>query len=213
MITQQGGRAEQLMRERLMVVHGAIAWLLGASVLISAACVGNEEERASDTQPTPEPIPSPSAPLSADHPVQYFNLSEEDALSYLSSLNHRALEALHDGDLDALHDIYTSDGPAGRKAAATIMREFRQRLVDRTEFEVISTQVLKIRSQMAVFRQVRLVYPCVWTYDDRHDVTPDDRVVRQVLIRYMADERLNWRLHRDIVRAEKPTGDRVTACP
>lgn len=197
-----------------MVVRGATAWFLAASVFMSAAaCVENKEERAIGTQSPPQPSPSPSASLSADHPVQYFNLSEEDALSYLSSLNDRALEALHEGDLGALHDIYTSDGPAGRKAAATIMREFRRRLVDRTEIDVISTEVLRIRSQMAVFRQVRLVYPCVWTYDDRHDVTPDDRVVRQVLIRYMADERLNWRLHRDIVRAEKPTGDRVTACP
>lgn len=78
---------------------------------------------------------------------------------------------------------------------------------------MVQTEVVRIRSQMAVFRQVRLVSPCVWTYDDRVDVTPDHRVMRQVLLRYMRDERPNWRLHRDEVLRQEPTGERVTACP
>lgn len=203
---------------RVRLVRTRIAGLVALSAFTLAACVGTDDGGEGAAPTPPGRTPSPSVSLGdglgpAPHPVLYFNLSEEDALDYLAGLEERALEALHDGDLGALHDVYTSDGPARRKAAATIVREFRQNLVDRTKIEVIRTKVLKIRSQMAVFRQVRLVYPCIWTYDDRFDVTPDHRVVRQVLIRYMAAERLNWRLHRDVIRREEPTGDRVTACP
>jgi hypothetical protein len=186
-------------------VQKLVAVLLALSTL--SACSDPTEGR------TGPPSPSPSPTGSVQHPVVYFDLSEEDALGYLANLDERALEALHDGSLGSLHDIYTSDGPARREAAATIVREFERGWVDRTEIEVLETEVLRIGPQMAVFRQVRLLYPCVWTYDDRVDVTPDDRVVRQVLIRYMADEYLNWRLHRDVIRREEPTGERVGACP
>jgi len=113
----------------------------------------------------------------------------------------------------ALHDIYISDGLARRDAAATIVRQYRRRLVDRTEIEVVQTEVVRIGSQVAVFRQVRRVSPCIWTYDDRGDLTSDLRVIRQVLLRYIREERLNWRLHRDEVLRQEPTGERVTICP
>jgi hypothetical protein len=146
-------------------------------------------------------------------PVLYFNLTEEDALQYLENLDLRIQEAFHAGDLGALHDLYTSDGPARRQAAARIIGNFRRGLVDRLRYEVLSTRVLRIGSQVAVFRQVRLVHPCLYTYGDSQDVTRDPRVLRQVVTRHMADERLNWRIHREVVRSEEPTGDRVSACP
>jgi hypothetical protein len=189
-----------------------LGWLAALSIFLVTACAG-DENTSPGASPSSQPTPSPSPSASIAHPTEYFNLSEEDALSYLAGLEERALEALHDGNLGALHDIYTSDGPARREAAATIMREFRHGLVDRTEIDVVSTEVLEIHSQLAVFREVRLVYPCVWTYDDRTDVTPDHRVIRQVLIRSMADEYLNWRLDHDEITNEHPTGEKVTVCP
>jgi hypothetical protein len=183
--------------------------------LVATACASSPGE-ASGGGPA-APTPSPSAPATPSStpipPVLYFNLTEEDALQYLENLDERIEEALHDGELGPLHDIYTSDGPARRKAAGRIIRNFRRRVVDRLHYEVIQTRVLKIRSQLAVFRQVREVHPCLYTYGDRFDVTPDHRILRQVVIRYMADERLNWKIDREIVRSEVPTGAKVTACP
>jgi hypothetical protein len=157
--------------------------------------------------------PGPPASHAVLQPTLYFNLSQEDALSYLENLDRRALEALHEGDLGALHDIYTHDGPAGAEASATIIRQFRKELIDSTDIEVRNTKVLRITSQLAVFRQVRLVWPCIYTVGDGYDATPDHRVLRQVLIRYMADERLNWRIHRDVIEKSVPTGEKVAACP
>jgi hypothetical protein len=180
--------------------------------LVATACASSEGEGSGGGPAAPT---SPSAPPSSTPipPVLYFNLTEEDALQYLENLDERIEEALHDGELGPLHDIYTSDGPARRKAAARIIRNFRRRVVDRLHYEVFDTKVLKIRSQLAVFRQVREVHPCLYTYADRFDVTPDHRILRQVVIRYMADEQLNWKIDREIVRSEVPTGEKVTACP
>jgi hypothetical protein len=186
----------------------------GLVVCVAAAACSSPGAGGAGAAPTTSaPTPRPSVTLSADHPVQYFNLSEEDALAYLEQLERRALEALHGGDLGAVHDIYTSDGPAGAEAAATIVRQFRRRLVDSTDIEVLDTEVLSITSQLAVFREVRVVRPCVYTLGTLRDVTPDNRVLRQVVIRHMADERLNWRIHRDVIQQSVPTGERVTACP
>ncbi|HZB04372.1 MAG TPA: hypothetical protein VE737_08635, partial [Actinomycetota bacterium] len=189
-------------------------WLvipLAAAYLAGCASSGPEKSGRATPGPTSSPASTPtSTPIP---PVLYFNLTEEDALSYLEALDERIEEALHDGDLGALHDLFIGDGPARREIARRIIRTFQRRLVDRTRYEPVSTKVLRITSQLAVFRQVRLVYPCVYTYDDWYDVTPDDRVMRQVVIRRMADEQLNWRIEREVVRSEKPIGEKVTACP
>jgi hypothetical protein len=180
-------------------------------LLLVPACAPADGETPAAGPATPPPPPSPSStPIP---PVLYFNLTEEDALEYLEALDLRIEEALHDGDLGALHDLYTSEGPAGRGAAARIIRNFRRRVVDRLRYEALSTRVLKIRSQLAVFRQVREVHPCVYRYGDRSDVTPDHRIVREVVIRYMAGENLNWKIDREVVVRREPTGRRVTRCP
>jgi hypothetical protein len=187
-------------------------WILVvAALLVVPACASADGETPEAGPPTPPPPPSPSStPIP---PVLYFNLTEEDALDYLEALDLRIEEALHDGDLGALHDLYTSEGPAGRGAAARIISNFRRRVVDRLRYEALSTRVLKIRSQLAVFRQVREVHPCAYKYGDRSDVTPDHRIVREVVIRYMADENLNWKIDREVVMSQEPTGRRVTRCP
>jgi hypothetical protein len=188
---------------------------LGPLLLLVAAVAGACSSPDPETGGAGVSTPTPEA--SADHsvlpPVLYFNLTEEDALTYLEELDHRIQEAIHHGDLGALHDIYTHDGPAGLEAADTIIRQFRRGLVDSTDIEVVSTEVLRITSQLAVFRQVRLVRPCVYTFGAQQDVTPDHRVMRQTVIRHMADERLNWRIHREVIERSVPTGERVTACP
>jgi hypothetical protein len=86
-------------------------------------------------------------------------------------------------------------------------------VVDRLRYETRSTRVLRIRSQLAVFRQVREVHPCVYVYADRSDVTSDPRIVREVVIRHMAGENLNWKIDREVVVRKMPTGRRVTRCP
>ena len=189
--------------------------LVLAACVVATACASSPDEGTGGGSATPTPSPSPSATPSSTPipPVLYFNLTEEDALLYLENLDERIEEAFHGGDLGALHDLYTSDGAAGRKAAARIIRDFRRRVVDRRHYEVLHTRVLKIRSQLAVFRQVREVHPCVYTYGDRFDVTPDHRILRQLVIRYMADERLNWKIHREVVLREEPTGQRIPRCP
>jgi hypothetical protein len=187
-------------------------WILVvAALLVVPACASADGETPEAGPATPPPPPSPSStPIP---PVLYFNLTEEDALDYLEALDLRIEEALHAGDLGALHDLYTSEGPAGRGAAARIIRNFRRRVVDRLRYEALSTRVLKIRSQLAVFRQVREVHPCVYKYGDRSDVTPDHRIVREVVIRYMADENLNWKIDREVVISQEATGRRVARCP
>jgi hypothetical protein len=186
----------------------------GLVVCVAAAACSSPGAGGAGAAPTTSaPTPRPSVTLSAEHPVLHFNLTEEDALTYLEELDRRSLEALHDGDLGALRDLYTTDGPARREIAGTIIRQFRKGLVDSTDIEVMDTQVLRITSQLAVFRQVRLVRPCVYTAGTLYDVTPDHRVLRQVMIRYMADERLNWRIHREVIERSVPTGEKVTACP
>jgi hypothetical protein len=184
---------------------------LAVSLLAGCAASGPEEAG----RPPPSPVFSPEAsPTSTPiHPVLYFNLTEEDALAYLEALDERIEQAMHEGDLGALHDIYTREGVARRKAAARIVANFRRRLVDRLRYEVLDTEVLRIGSQLAVFRQVRLVRPCVYTFNGRHDETPDPHVTRQVVLRYMADENLNWKIDREVVVSERRTGAKVTACP
>jgi hypothetical protein len=188
--------------------------LLSIAVAVAglvAGCAPARTEPRETAIVTSSPAPTPSStPIP---PVLYFNLTEEDALLYLAALDRRIEEARHDGDLGALQDLYTPDGPARKEASAEIIRNFRRRFIDRTHVEALSTRVLRIRSQLAVFRQVRLVEPCVYEYGSQRDVTPDDRVVRQVVIRYMADENLNWKIDREVVLSEKPTGRRVQACP
>jgi hypothetical protein len=182
-----------------------------AAAGLLAGCSSAQSEPRETAVVTSSPAPTPSStPIP---PVLYFNLTEADARLYLAALDRRIEEARQDGDLGALEDLYTPDGPARREAAAEIIRNFRRRLVDRTRVEVLSTRVLRIRSQLAVFRQVRLVEPCVYTYGSQYDVTPDDRILRQVVIRHMADENLNWKIDREVVLSEQPTGRRVRACP
>lgn len=192
------------------------SWLmipLGVSLLAGCASSGPVEagrptlspSRTSNQEATPTSTPIP--------PVLYFNLTEEDALSYLEALDERIEAALHDGDLGVLHDLFIRDSPARRDISRRIIRNFQRRLVDRTRYEPVTTEVLRVTSQLAVFRQVRLVHPCVYTYYGRHDTTPDPRVTRQVTLRYMADENLNWKIDREVVKSEKPTGEKVTACP
>jgi hypothetical protein len=186
--------------------------LLVGGALAAASC--SAERAPSAGPPTPTPSRVPATPLSTPiPPVLYFNLTEEDALRYLEALDDRIEEALHEGDLGALHDLYTDDGPAGKRMAERIVRNYRRRVVDRLRYEVVSTRVLRIGPQVAVFRQVRMVHPCAFTYDDQHDVTPDSRIMRQVVVRTMADERLNWKIEREMVRSQEPTGDRVSPCP
>ncbi|HEX2026066.1 MAG TPA: hypothetical protein VHH92_06695 [Actinomycetota bacterium] len=193
-----------------------------ASIVTAAAClVGGCSSAQSEPRETavvtssPQPAqPSTPAPSSTPiPPVLYFNLTEEDALLYLNALMRRIEEARHDGDLGALEDLYMPDSPAREEASAVIIRNFRRRLVDRTHIEAVSTQVLRTSSQLAVFRQVRLVEPCVYTYAHQEDVTADDRIVRQVVRIYMADENLNWKIEREVVLSEEPTGARVRSCP
>jgi hypothetical protein len=180
-----------------------------AAWMAASACASGGEPFGGPPIPSPTPAPS-STPIS---PVLYFNLTEEDALAYLEALDERIEDALHRGDLGVLHDLYTWDGPARRLAAARIIRNFRRNEVDRLRYEVLRTEVLRITSQLAVFRQVRLVHPCVYTYRHLDDVTPDPRILRQVVIRYMADENLNWKIDREIVRSEVSIGRTITACP
>jgi hypothetical protein len=189
----------------------ALTILVVAVGLTAAAC---SEPDPSAGPPIPISSRVPATPSSTPiPPVLYFNLTEEDALAYLEALDIRIEEALHRGDLGALHDLYTEDGPAGKRMAARIVRNFQRRVVDRLWYEVVSTRVLRITSQLAVFRQVRLVHPCAFTYGDQYDATPDPRIMRQVVIRTMADENLNWKIDREVVRSEEPTGDRVSPCP
>jgi hypothetical protein len=179
-----------------------------AAVALVVACSAEAPPRARP------PSPSPSSTTTPVAPTLYFNLNdEEEALDYLSDIEGRADEALHRGDLGALHDIYTADGPAREPAARRIVRNFERGLVDRTRHRAVRTEVLAVRSQVAVFRQVRLVLPCVFSYDTNEDVTPDPRVIRQVVVVRMVAENLNWKLDRvEVVRGE-PTGRTVTACP
>jgi hypothetical protein len=182
-----------------------------AALLVVPACGPADGETREAGPATPSRAHSPSStPIP---PVLYFNLTEEDALEYLEALDLRIEDALHGGDLGALHDLYTSEGPARRSAAARIIRNFRRRVVDRLRYEALSTRVMKISSQLAVFRQVREVHPCAYRYGDRSDVTPEHPIVREVVIRYMADENLNWKIDREVVVRREPTGRMVTRCP
>jgi hypothetical protein len=184
-------------------------WLVVVALLAAPACATPDDRTPTATGTTPPARPS-STPI---NPVLYFNLTEEDALAYLEALDLRIERALHEGDLGVLHDLYTADGPAGREASARIISNFRRRVVDRLRYEVLSTRVLTIRSQLAAFRQVREVHPCAYRYGDLTDVTPDRRIARQVVIRYMADENLNWKIDREVVVREEPTGRNVPRCP
>jgi hypothetical protein len=182
-----------------------------AAVATIGACGGEAPSDRPTTSPSPSLAASPSStPIP---PVLYFNLTEDDALAYLEALDERIEDALHDGELGALNDLYTADGPARPDVTARIVRTFRRGLVDRTRHEVTDTKVVRIRSQLAVFRQTRLVHPCVYTYANRFDVTPDPRVLRQVVVRYMADENLNWKIDREVIVSERPTGQKVIVCP
>ena len=190
--------------------------LVVLACLLAACSPARTEPRQKATPtPTATPAPSPTPRVSSTPipPVLYFNLTEEDALLYLNALTRRIEEARHDGDLGALEDLYMPDSPARKQAAAVIIRNFRRRLVDRTHTEVVSTRVLSVSSPLAVFRQVRLIEPCLYTYANQYDVTPDDRIVRQVVRVYMADENLNWKIQREVILSEEPTGERVQACP
>lgn len=187
-----------------------LAVILATACLLAACSPGRTEPRQA-ADPTPSATPRPtSTPV---HPVVYFNVTEEDALLYLNALMRRIEQARHDGDLGALEDLFMPDSPARKKASAVIIRNFRRRLVDRTHIEVVSTRVLRTSSQLAVFRQVRLVEPCVYAYASQEDLTPDDRIVRQVVRVYMADENLNWKIDREVLLSEEPTGKRVRSCP
>jgi hypothetical protein len=183
------------------------------SLLASCSSAGSEEADRPARTPSPASSPEASPSSTPIPPVLYFNLTEEDALSYLEALDQRIEDALHDGDLGALHDLFIRGSPARRDISRRIIRNFQHRLVDRTRYEPVTTEVLRVTSQLAVFRQVRLVHPCVYTYYGRHDTTPDARVTRQVTLRYMADENLNWKIEREVVKSENPTGQKVTACP
>ena len=179
-----------------------------AAVCVLAACSAEAVPGARPSSPSPSSTSTPVAP------TLYFNLDDdEEALDYLSDIEGRAVEALHRGDLGALHDIYTSDGPARDMAARRIIRNFDHGLVDRTRHRAVKTRVLKVSSQVATFRQVRLVLPCVYSYDANEDVTPDPRVIRQVMMVWMVSEGLNWKIDREVVVRQEATGAKVTSCP
>lgn len=179
-----------------------------AAVCLLAACSAEAVPTARPSSPSPSPTTTPV------HPTLYFNLDDdEEALDYLTDIEDRAVDALQQGDLGALHDIYTSDGPARDAAARRIIRNFDHGLVDRTRHRAVKTRVLTVRSQVATFRQVRLVLPCVFSYDANEDVTPDPRVIRQVVMVRMVAENLNWRIDREVVLRREATGAKVTTCP
>jgi hypothetical protein len=177
---------------------------------LTSAC-STSDERA-DRSPEPSPSPSPSTSSGAPHPGTYFNLTEEDALNYIGYLMDRAGEAVHAGDLGALQEIYTEDGPARRHVAGTIIRDFQNGWINSTDVEVVRTRVLRITSQLAVFEQVRLVRPCVYDFNTNLEAGRDHHELRQVVTVYMADEFLNWRIDREMVGRSEPTGQRVP-CP
>jgi hypothetical protein len=89
-----------------------------AAVCLLTACSEGAVPTAPPSSPSASPTTTPVAP------TLYFNLNDEEALDYLSDIEGRADEALHRGDLGALHDIYTSDGPARDTAARRIIRNF-----------------------------------------------------------------------------------------
>ncbi len=185
-------------------------WLrLVALIIVPAAACSTTGERA---DPSPQPAPSPSASSGAPHPGTYFNLTEADAVNYIGYLMERSQEAVQAGDLGALQDIYTRDGPARGDVAATIIRDFRNGWINSTEVEVVRSRVRHIDSQLAVIEQVRLVRPCAYGFNSNLDATPDNREMRQTVTVYMADEFLNWRIDREVVRRSEPTGQRVD-CP
>jgi len=191
-----------------MIIRVLVAVMAVAGLL--TACGAEEPQRA--RPPSPSPSPSPATTPVA--PTLYFNLNdEEEALDYLSDIQRRALDALHGGDLGALHDIYTRDGPAGESAARRIIRNFEDRLVDRTRQRAVETEVLRVRSQVATFREIRLILPCVFSLDSNEDMTLDPRVLRQVVAVRMIAENLNWKIDRIEVIREERTGRKVTACP
>lgn len=99
-----------------------------------------------------------------------------------------------------------------QEIARRILRNFRRGVIDRTRQRALRTTLLEVRSQFAEFRQVRLVSPCLYTYQGHLDVTPNRRVLRQVLLRRMADENLNWKLEREVLLRSEPTGAKA-ACP
>lgn len=190
-------------------MRGSVTCSLGvAAVCLLAACSAEAVPTARPSSPSPSPTTTPV------HPTLYFNLNdEEEALDYLTEIEDRAVDALHRGDLGALHDIYTSEGPARDAAAQRIIRNFDHGLVDRTRHRAVKTRVLTVRSQVATFRQVRLVLPCVFSYAANEDVTPDPRVIRQVVMVRMVAENLNWKIDREVVLRQETTGAKVTACP
>jgi hypothetical protein len=179
-----------------------------AAVCLLTACSAEAGPTARPSSPSPSPTTTPV------HPTLYFNLNdEEEALDYLTEIEDRAVDALQRGDLGALHDVYTSDGPARDAAAQRIIRNFDHGLVDRTRHRAVKTRVLTVRSQVATFRQVRLVLPCVFSYGANEDVTTDPRVIRQVVMVRMVAENLNWKIDREVVLRQETTGAKVTACP
>ena len=185
-----------------------LAGILTIAIGVMGACTATSD--APEAGPSPTAAPEPSHTVL--HPDEYFNLSEADALDYLHDLEVRAEDALHEGDLGALLDIYTRDGEAGREASATIVRDYRNAWENATDIEIVSTRILRITSQLAVFRVVQVIRPCVFDVDTHVDATEDPRVLRQVVTRSMADEQLNWRLHRDVIERSEPTGERAD-CP
>ena len=190
-------------------------WIRLAVVAIAAVTVAgcsSDPDRSLEPTAAPSATPSPPSGGSVEAPTVLFNLSEADALDYVEDLIVRAEEALQEGNLGALKDLYTEDGPARREAAAAILRDFRNGWVNDTEIEVERTRIVSIESRLAVFEQVRLVRPCVYDFNNNLVATSDDREMRQAVTVYMADEHLNWRIDREVVRRSEPTGERV-ACP
>ena len=183
-----------------------------AAAIVASLCVGCTASSSSPASPTPAPTISDPSMGDAPHPGSYFNLSEEDALDYIGDLIDRSQEAIRAGDLGVLKDVYTLDGPAGRAAEATIVRDFRNRWINATEVELVRTRILSIDSQLAVFEIVRLVRPCVYDFNTNLDMTEDGRERREVVKVFMADEYLNWRLDREVVMRSAPTGE-PAPCP
>ena len=178
---------------------------MAVAVLLAAGC----EDGTVEAGPSPSPTPRPS--VSLRHPVQNFDLTEEDALTYLGSIDERLQQALHEGSLGPLHDATTRDGDARRVAADTIVRDFRNGWVNRTTIEVERTEIVSLEQHLAVFEQTRLVRPCVYDLNSLQ-VVGDDRVVRETVRRYMAEEDIDWRLDHEEVLRSSPTDER-TDCP
>jgi hypothetical protein len=141
-----------------------------------------------------------------------FSLTDEQAIQTFERLSARARTAVAERDLTLLPTTFTSDSPMRERTKETIGRLRRDRVVDRSEFESVSIDVVGNSGHEIEIHEQVLVDPC-YESDAGEDITQGPASFEYGAQWILQFENDRWLIHESVVDGEeKVINDKKGSC-